>query len=215
MSDSTPIWRQAIQDNTHPLHSITWSLFSPKFKTEKIAQTYANQQETLLPYLKQIMATEKLYEKGSLGSGYAPANAARLCFYWQGIDILSDLLRMLTGSKMGMPVSEAAFDLLTQMPEEAIDPIIAYGHQCKDKLLIAALLSTKLGQGHQKCFEFIRSGFEATREHEERVLYAQALIDNDVEQAEPYLKRMVHKKEYKSYRELFQELIADYKLGLA
>jgi hypothetical protein len=80
--------------------------------------------------------------------------------------------------------------------------------------LIAAPLSTKLGQGHQKCFEFIRSGFEAISEHGERVLYAQALIDNDVEQAEPYLKRMAHKKKYKSYRELFQELIEDYKLGL-
>jgi len=98
MSDNVAIWRQAIQDNTHSLHSITWSLFSSSFKAEKIAQTYANQQETLLPYLKQIMATEKLYEKGSLGNGLAPANAARLCFFWQGIDILSDLLHASTST---------------------------------------------------------------------------------------------------------------------
>jgi len=217
MSDNASNWRQAIHDKTDPLHSITWSLFSPKFKTERIAATYANQREMLRPYLKQIMATKMLYEKGALGSGHAPANAARLRFFWQGMDILPDVLQMLTQSEVNTPASEVVFELLVQMPEEAIDSIIHYGQQCKedDKLMIAAILSTKLGQGNQECFDFIRSAFEAANDHAHRVLYAQALIDNDVEQAEPYLKSMGRKKKYKSYRDLFQELITDYKLGLA
>lgn len=213
MSDNMPIWQQAMQDHTHPLHSLIVLIFSDTFEAEEVAQMYSDQQDIALPYLKQVMLAETLYEETSLATGHAPANAAHLAFIWHAIDILPDLLQMLVLRDGITPASRIAFLLLAEMPAEAIEPIIHFGEQCTgdDELMIAALLSTKLGQGKQECFVFIRSAFEATTDHGRRVLYAQALIDNNLKWASSYLRRIGRKKQYQPYQDLFKELIADFK----
>ncbi len=123
--DPINVWREALKDSNHPRHSAAWVLFTEGMTSEKAEKLLRPKQETVLPWLLEIVETEPLYQQGSLGNGHAPAVAVGVLGRWKVTEILPRLIAELEDDEEGGTVFwEEAIEALRAIGEPAIEPLL-------------------------------------------------------------------------------------------
>src|SRR5262245_57588802 len=75
MSEEVPVWRQAIKDESHPLHRAAWILFGKNFNADYAAQALEAQKDDVIGFCTMLLDSRELYPSSALGGGNAPVNA--------------------------------------------------------------------------------------------------------------------------------------------
>ena len=115
MDDPVAVWREALKDGQHPRHQAAWLLFSQTMQPTSAARLLATQKETVIPWLFEILDTERLYELGSLGDGVAPIHAVELLGAWQVREAVPRLLKLLEDEDWEAIVHDRAIIALQAM----------------------------------------------------------------------------------------------------
>lgn len=208
-----PVWRAALNDSSHAMHSIAWDVFQERFNAERVAQKHAERRDEILPFLYTILDTDALYTEGSLGGGFAPINAVSLLGVWQVIEAIPRLLAYLDEEDDDAIVKDRAAFALQQMPPEAIEPLLAYGQQDEARAMDAMFILTHVGKGDDRCFAFICSVFERMKQEFDIITVAECLAINNLEQAEAYLQERSKKGRFRRYQSDFAKIIEEVKRG--
>lgn len=208
-----PVWRAALNDNSHPMYSIAWDVFRESFNIERVAQKYAERRDEILPFLYAILNTDTLYYEESLGGGFAPINAVSLLGAWQVVEAIPRLLAYLDEEDDDAIVKDRAAFALQQMPPEAIEPLLAYGQQDETRAMDAMFILTHVGKGDERCFTFICNIFDRMTQELDIITVAECLAINNVEKAEAYLQERSKKGRFRRYKSDFEKIIAEVKRG--
>jgi hypothetical protein len=94
-SETTPVWRQALNDSNHPLYSAAWTIFSSDMNLDAADKRLADHKDRIIPFLMDILDTPALLDDTALGSGYAPINAVSLLGRWKVIEAVPRLLTIV------------------------------------------------------------------------------------------------------------------------
>jgi HEAT repeat protein len=211
-----PIWRQAIQDEQHPLHRAAWMLFSPSLNAPYAAQALADQREAVLDFINTILDTEELYLDSSLGKGFAPPNAVRLLGEWRVTDAIPRLMRILKEEDWETAVYDSTLTALGKMGEAAVEPLLEFGEQTSDveqRVTIASILGDA-GRGSSRAFEFIRRVFERQKSDMDISYLAEHLLTCDAEAGSAYLEDWMKKHRVSKWtRDRLNKLLADTRAG--
>jgi HEAT repeat protein len=211
-----PIWRQAIQDEQHPLHRVAWMLFSPSLNAPYAAQALADQREAVLDFINTILDTEDLYLDSSLGRGAAPVNAILLLGEWQVTESVPRLIGIIKEGDQESAAYDATLTALGKMGEAAVEPLLEFGEQTNDpeaRITVASILG-EAGKGNIRAFEFIRRVFEKQKDDMDITYLAEHLLAWDAEAGSAYLEAwMKNHRVSKWTRDRLNKLLADARAG--
>ena len=101
---------------------------------------------------------------------------------------------------------------LEKMPPEAIEQLLEYGQRDDNRAMSAMFMLTYVGQGDERCFDFICSVFERMKDEYDIITVAQCLADNNLEKAEAYLLEKSKKGRFRRFKSNFEGIIEQAKL---
>jgi hypothetical protein len=216
MTEVTPIWRQALKDEQHPLHRAAWILFSENPNPQYTDHVLADQKEQVIEFIYQILDTDELYLESSLGSGNAPINGVKLLGKWQVVDAIPHLLKVIEEDDDEATVNGAAYDALREMGSAIYEPIMEFDERTEHKHedSIAGIVADAC-KGDPRVFDYVRTLFEKKKNEWEIAYHAENLLVCDPEQAIPILEERLSQRKYsKDLKKRLEKYIADAKAGI-
>jgi hypothetical protein len=214
-----PVWRQALNDSSHPLNKASWLLFGKNTKAEAAAQILADQKEQVIPYLYQILDTEELYFESALGSGNAPVNAVGLLGEWQVLEAVPHLIKIIEQDDWDSSVHDEALGALDKMGATIIPDIIDLGQRAErgelspDVIISAAGTLSAIGKGNADAYTWLLHIFDTNRDTHEELL-SEILLAVDREKAYGDLEsRLKTRKFPKPVRQRIEKNIRDARAG--
>ncbi len=207
-TDTTPLWRQALKDSSHPLYAAAWFLFTEKMNLELAAQRLADQKEQVIPFLNKILDSPDLYLSTSLGSGVAPGNALVLLGRWQVLEAVPRMLDLIDKHRQGEIAHDASVMALREMGPGALEPVLAAAQQTTNRvqqIAFGAILA-RIGQGDLRVWAYLVNLFEHQKADPALRMVAQQLLVTDPESGITYLhERLQHGKYSRSLRETLEQ----------
>ncbi len=223
MSDQaeTPVWKLAAADAAHPLHQATWLLFSEAFNVTYAAQKLAAQKAAVIDYCCTILECLELGQTSSFGSGFAPANAARLLGHWQVTAAIPLLIALLEDTAdaddWGNVVDEAAQEALKQMGSAAVEPMLALANEYADSkmmLISVADVLSGTGKGDPRALAFLKRYFEQAQDDLDIDAAALYLLECSNEEGIAFIEAQMRTRRYSKHaRETLTEYLKDAREG--
>lgn len=197
MTDETPIWRQAIKDEQHPLHRAAWILFSEKPNPQYVDRVLADQKGQVVEFIYQILDTEELYWEESLGGGNAPINGVELLGRWQIVEAIPRLLQILEDNDLDEVVNGAAFHALREMGSAVYEPLLEFDQrtQFEHQNNVTGILADAC-KDDPRAYDYIRVVFEKKKEEWDIAYLAENLLVCDPQQAIPFLEERLRRHKY-------------------
>lgn len=212
--ENLPVWKQAAKDSQHPLHKATWLLFAEKFNPKFASQQLADKKEETIEYIYLILDTDELYYEESFGSGYAPANSARLLGQWQVTEAIPRLMKLIIEEDEDAIVWNGAMLAMENMGQAAIEPIFNALESGDIESFTAVSILADAGRGDTRTYEFLRTEFEKQKDEWDIRFLAEFLLSCDAEKAIPYLEERLKKVKYpEELRAILESYIQDAKEG--
>jgi hypothetical protein len=177
-SETTPVWRQALNDSNHPLYSAAWTIFSPDMNLDAADKRLADHKERVIPFLMDILDAPELLDDTALGGGYAPINAVSLLGRWQVVEAVPRLLAIVEKQDFEDMIWDRATSALESMGPEVIDPVLEAAAQTTDPDLrrtFASVLS-KAGKGDPRAYEYIKAEFAQQKDELDIEFLAEDLL---------------------------------------
>lgn len=215
MTDETPIWRQALKDDQHPLHRAAWILFSEKPNPQYTDRVLADQKEQVIEFIYQILDNEELYWGDSLGSGIAPINGVELLGRWQVVDSIPRLLKIVEEDDIEAIVNGAAYHALSELGSVVYEPLMEFDERTEHKHenSIAGIVADAC-KGDPRVFDYVRTIFEKQEDEWDIAYLAENLLICDPQQAIPFLEKRLQKHKYsKDLKKRLEKYITDAKAG--
>lgn len=215
MTDETPIWRQALKDDQHPLHRAAWILFSEKFNPQYADRVLVDLKPLVIQFIYLILDTEELYWEESLGSGNAPINGLDLLGRWQVVEAIPRLIRLLEETEWDAIAHDRAALALEEMGPEAVDPLLEYAaHVDEDEQVSVASMLAKVGKGLPHIYDHVKKVFERQKDEWDVAYMAECLLTFDPQQAIPFLEEWLSKHKYsKDLKTRLEKYIVDATAG--
>ena len=200
-----PVWRAALNDSSHPMHSIACDVFQEKFNAERVAKKHAERSDQIVPFLYAILDTEELHFMESPSGGFAPPNAIELLGEWQVAEAAPRLLNYISDEYEATLCQEYATFALQKMPPAIIEPVLMYGQQSEAQAREAMFILAHVGRGDERCFKYICSMFERVQDSE-MLDVAEFLAINNLKQAKKFLRRQSKKRRFRHYKSILSWL---------
>ncbi len=197
MSDTTAAWRAALNDEADPRHKIAWALFPAVKSMDRAARRLADQQETVLGYLYQVLDEPALYEETALGKGQAPLNAMKLLGHWGVVEAAPRLLAILDEREWTTDAHDAALSALSALGPPIIEQVLAFAGSARltTEGSLAAVLAA-LGEGDARAFAWVKDALTRQQTDLDIVYMARMLLDIDRAAAVPFLKQRLKEQSY-------------------
>ena len=217
MSEETPIWRQAIKDEQHPLHRAAWLLFSQNFNLKYAEQVLAPQKEEVITFCNLILDTDELYNGETLGSGNAPINAVALLASWKVEEAIPRFIRILDEEDWESGIYGATADAIAAFGSAIVEPLLALvAKKDNDDEVISAIAGTlsDAAPGDPRTIAFIRKAFDNSKENFEIAYMAENILTGDPEGGVKWLEDRLRTRKYnKDLRKRIESYIVDAKAG--
>lgn len=214
--DALPLWRQALNDKDHALHTAVWLLFrehmNPRYATKRLA----DQREEVIELLYVILDEDYLYIVDAPGAGFAPVNAVRLLGEWQVVEAAPLLIDILEQEDPDAFVRDASVLALENMVHDVKAQLLMQGEMYLAQsisddfddefdITYGSILS-KL-HGDADAFEFNRRLLEKYRDQELNTQFiVEMLLYSDYDKAVAYLNKRMKKKPFRKYRDRIEML---------
>ena len=198
MDDAIAIWREALKEAQHPRHQAVWLLFSEGSDPKSAARLLADHQAEVIPWLLEILDTPALYDKGSFGSGLAPANAVGVLGKWQVLEAVPRLLHILETEDPETLVYDHTATALEAMGTGALEPLLAFAEACNEEDLHVTLASilSQIGKGDERVYRWVLKVFNQQKRDHAVEFMAENLLAADAARAIPYLEACLQKRKY-------------------
>lgn len=217
MSEEIAVWRQAIQDEQHPLNRAAWMLFSKEMNVKYAERVLAEQKDDVIAFCNLILDTDALYDGKSLGSGNAPIHAVELLCHWKVEDSLPRLLSIMENEEWGSDIYGATADGIAKFGTMVVDPLIDISTRVTDDEMQVAIAGTlaDAAPGDLRTVEFIRALFESRTEDFEIGYMAENVLLGDPEGGISWLQDRMRRGKYsKEILKRVGKLIGDARAGL-
>ncbi len=216
MSEVQPIWRQAIQDEQHPLYRAAWILFGKTLNLKSAEPVLSAQQDEVVAFCNVILDTDELYRKSALGGGNAPINAVQLLCHWKVEAAIPRLLRILNEEDWDAGVYGTTADEIAAFGTAIVDPMLEMAAQKEKEQEKAAIAGTlaDAAPGDPRTVEFIRKIFDDSTQDFEIIYMAENVITGDPEGGVKWLESRLRTRKYnKETRKRIEKYIDDAKAG--
>jgi hypothetical protein len=215
MTDETPIWRQALKDEQHPLHRAAWILFSEKFNPQYADRALAEQKAQVIEFIYQILDNEELYLATALGKGFAPINSVQLLGHWQITEAIPHLLRIIEDDDWEAIVTGKAATALGQMGSAVFEPLLEFDERTEKKQenMVAGVLADAC-KDDPRAYDYLRRLFEKKTNELDIAYMAENLLVCDPKQAIPFLEERLRQRKYsKDLKLRLEKYLASAKSG--
>ena len=156
MTETSTRWREALADNNNPLYKAAWLVFTDRISTEMAFGHLKDAQETVVPFLNELLADDSLFDNDSPGKGIAPANAVRLLGEYQAREALPKILELYADTtNYGM--RSACVEAVGKFGVEVLDQVIEWAGEDGARRPKAAELMVEIGEGSDKAFDTLLS----------------------------------------------------------
>ena len=216
MTDETPIWRQAIHDQEHPLHKAAWAFFSESFGVKYADRVLLDQRDEVIEFAFTILDTPELYDESALGSGHAPIHAIELLGHWKVTEALPRLFKILEEEEWETVVHDKAILALEEIGESIVEDVMAFGDRMadEDQKRTASSILSKIGRGNQRAYNWMLDVFNRQTDEYDILFMAENLLYCDRESAIPLLEERIRNRIYsKAVRARLQKYIDDFRSG--
>jgi HEAT repeat protein len=215
-NETSPVWRQALNDSNHPLYSAAWTIFSPDMNLDAADKRLADHKERVIPFLIDILDTPQLSEETALGGGHAPINAVSLLGRWKVVEAVPRLLAIVEEQDFEDLIWDRATTALEAMGPEAIDPVLQAAAQTTDTELrttFASVLS-QAGKGDPRAFEYIKAEFAQQKDELDIEVLAEDLLMCNAEAGSALLEEQLKQAKFsKKLRKKLRRTIDDARKG--
>jgi hypothetical protein len=210
--DPIAVWREAAKDEQHPRYKAVWTLFGGEMKPAAAAKRLADQKETVIPWLLEILDIEELAEEGSFGNGDAPINAAGLLGEWRVTEAIPRLMEMYVEGDIETILHSRVSTALLKMGSAVIDPMLELGKRERGDMLTqvgVCSIMIEADSGDPRVYPYIQDVFERCHEPIDIEFIGEALLYCQPERGADYLDaRMKQVKYPASTRSRLEKYIA-------
>jgi hypothetical protein len=217
VNNALPVWRQALNDSSHPLYAAAWTIFGAEMNLDAADKRLADHKEQVIPFLMDILDTPELYDETALGSGDAPINAVQLLGRWQVMQAVPRLLKIMEEEDWETVVHDRAIVALEDMGPQVIDTILQAAGQTTDEdrhRTFASILS-HAGKGDPRAFEYVKTVFDQQKDETDIAFVAEDLLVCDSEAGIALLEdRLKHRKYGKNLRKRLEKYLDDARKGV-
>jgi hypothetical protein len=216
MSEEVPLWRQAIKEDSHPLHRAAWILFGKNFNANYAAQALEGQKEDVVGFCTMLLDTRELYPESALGGGNAPVNAVQLLCKWQVETALPRLLQILEEEDWDTIVYGTTADAIASYGTALVEPLLEMATRKtldQQQVAIAGTLADA-APGDPRTVSFIRKLFDSRKQDFEVTYMAENVLAGDPEGGINWLQERLRTRKYnKEVRQRIERYIDDAKAG--
>lgn len=206
MAGEQPIWRQALNDEHHPLYRAAWLIFSGSSSPEYTTKIMEDKKDSVIPFLLALLNEESLYKSKSLGQGKAPFRAMTPLIDWKVTEALPAIFKAVEWSDLREDIDDedyddeytaidAIMDLIPNLTEEFADTLFAQAQAAENPDLIcsSAFQLAKLRPTDPQLFEWLTQVIEKLDIvwNKEQIIHAmlEMAIPNNKAWVEDYIKR--------------------------
>lgn len=212
MSESVPVWRQALSDDQHPLHRAAWMLFSKNFNLKYAEEALLPQQDEVVAFCNTILDARELYPAEALGAGNAPVHAVELLAGWKIEAAMARLLKILEEESWETIVYGTAADSIAAYGEALVEPLLDMAtRKTKDEeqVAIAGTLADA-APGDPRTIEFVKKTYDSRKEEFEISYMAENVLVADPEGGPEWLRERLRTRKYsKETRKRIEQSITD------
>ncbi len=217
MSEEIPVWRQAINNEQHPLHRAAWMMFSKEVSLKYAERLMAEQKEDVVSLCNIILDTDELYEEGSLGGGDAPIHAVELLCKFKVEGSIPRLLRILDEEDWEDEIYGATADGIAQFGSLIVDPLLEKAAKIdndQEELVAIAGTLADAAPGDPRTVEFVRKIFDRSKQDFEISYMAENVLTGDPEGGAKWLEGRLSTHKYsKDVRKRIERYISDFRAG--
>jgi hypothetical protein len=220
--NSTPVWRQALKDESHPLNRAAWMLFGQTFNAKVTAKLLRDQREQVIPFLLAILDDESLYYEGEPGGGHAPENAVELIMEWQVHETFPKLIEMYREFDLDDSIHSVVMQALEKLGKEHVPELLTLGKEfdsLSDQVMVAIMLGdcgTHDPEAYAWCRSLYTKVMTVQDEHDVEFI-ATALLQIGYDEALPFLENEVRQKRYnfsKRLQKVMPSILDDARKGI-
>lgn len=154
MTETSTRWREALADNSNPLYKAAWLVFTERISTEIAFEHLKDAQETVVPFLNDLLEDDGLFDNDSPGHGLAPANAVKLLGEYQALEALPKILELYADSTNYL-MRNACIYAVSKLGVDVLDQVIEWAGDDSVKRPKAAEMIVEIGEGNEKAFETV------------------------------------------------------------
>jgi len=217
MSEETPIWRQAIKDEQHPLHRAAWLLFAKALNPKYADEALSAQKDEVISFCNLILDTDELYNEVALGSGNAPIHAVEMLCYWKVEAAIPRLLRILDEEEWESGIYGTTADAIAAFGLAIVDPLLEKASRNEnDQEVLTAIAGTlaDAAPGDPRVIAFIRKIFDSRTKDFEISYMAENILMGDPEGGAKWLQERLRTRKYsKDIRKRLEQYIDDANAG--
>ena len=216
MNADLPIWRQAINDEAHPLHRAAWMLFGSDFDAAHMAGKLAGQQADVVGFCLLLLDSPELYPSSALGGGSAPVNAVKLLCEWRVEAALPRLLQIMETESWDTIVYGTTADLIAAYGSALVEPLLDMASRRtgdQEQVAIAGTLADA-APGDPRTVAFVRKVFDTCKQDFEIGYMSESVLTGDPEGGAKWLESKLRTHKYsQKVRKTLERNIASAKAG--
>lgn len=215
MASEQPIWRQALNDEHHPLYRAAWLIFKDNANMDYAATTLESQKLEVIPFIYTILDDETLYADTSLAGGMAPVNATTLLGKWKVTEAAERLwnIAIKEDNEPGTVIYEEVIDTLKQMGSAIRETILSkIVDLSEEQYLTMADLLSEVGKGDERALNWLAERVDDHGSNRDEIeFYVDMLLIADLAWGKAYLEEKIRQKKYsKASIMLIKEAITFY-----
>ncbi len=212
MSEVIPVWRQAINDEQHPLNRAAWMLFSKSFNLKYAQEALLPQQDEVVAFCNGILDDRSLYPVEALGGGNAPVHAIELLSAWKVETAMPRLLEILEEEDWDTVVYGTAADSIAVYGEALVEPLLEMATRKTGDEQLVAIAGTlaDAAPGDPRAVEFVKKIYDSRKEDFEITYMSENVLVADPEGGPAWLRERLRTRKYsKETRKQIERNIAD------
>lgn len=194
MSESVPVWREALTNRDHKLYAVAWTVFLDSMNVEIANERLVDLKENAIPLLSEIIEDEYLHTEDALGDGKAPINAIALLGEWQVREVLPTLLDLLEEHPQTKSIYQPIVTALSKFGDEIVDDVLSWVEGNPELRRKGAAVLSRIGVGNEKIFETI-AAWIVPGEYD-MAYFANCLIDIDSDDAASTLRKLSQDRDF-------------------
>lgn len=194
MSESVPVWREALTNRDHELYSVAWTVFMESMNAEAADERLTDLKEQAIPLLSTIIEDEYLHTEDAPGNGKAPINAVKLLGDWQVRDALPQLLDILAETQQTRPIYQPTVNAISSFGEDILDDVLTWVEGKPELRRKAAAVLSRIAIGNEKAYETIASWI--VPDEYDMAYFANCLIDINADEAASTLRKLSQDREF-------------------
>lgn len=194
MSESVPVWREALTNRDHELYPVAWTVFMERMNAEAANERLTDLKEQAIPLLSTILEDEYLHTEDAPGNGKAPINAVKLLGDWQVHEALPQLFDVLAETQQTRPIYQPTVNAISNFGEDILDDVMTWVADKPELRRKAAAVLSRIGVGNEKAYEAIASWI--VPDEYDMAYFANCLIDINADEAASTLRKLSQDREF-------------------